>query len=300
MKEAILLSCGKKTTKPKFRNLNDVYKNNDFKMCIIIYIRVFVCVCVCFNVIPNYKKVFKKCTRWLHYLLNHYYYYYYQIELTNEHKLDLFESSHTSLQLPKKTAQQRNVKCAPVPIQSLLVVPVKEVRLIPNGSNIGMNPQSFQQSPCPPFLHSDYNGLGQFFHPVIRCAVHHSPKLAVRGAVLRVLVLSSHSGGSARHAAAGRSRLRSRPSRCPLVDPHAISNARDCDSLLGRCPLDELLVEVALGGGRVKFLPQRDKSCFLSHQPSLINVVLLELEGVVAAHQAIEQIGDRKGEGEHE
>ncbi len=136
------------------------------------------------------------------------------------------------------------MKGAPVPIQPLLVVPVKEVRLIPNGSHIGMNPQSFQQSPCPPFLHSDYNGLGQFFNPVIRGAVHRSPKLAVRGAEFRRL--SSSCGGGAR-----RSRLSSHPSRRPLVDTHAISNARDGDGLLCRRSLDELLVEVDLRRGRV-------------------------------------------------
>lgn len=125
---------------------------------------------------------------------------------------------------------------APVPIQTLLVVPIKKVRLVPNGSNVWMYPQSFEQSPCTPFLHSDYNGLGQFFHSVIRRAVQRSPEVAVRGAELRVLAFTGGDGSGGARNAARRGRLRSNPSRRPLVEAHAINNA--WDGLLRRRPFD--------------------------------------------------------------
>ena len=179
---------------------------------------------------------------------------------------------------------------SPVPVQPPLVVPVKEMGLVPHSSDVRVHPERLQQGSGPPFLHPDDDGLGKFLLSVIHGAVH--PELAVRGAELLVLPLQR--GGAVRRRRSGRSRLRPNPLHRPLLGLGMIPRGGDRGGPLG-------LREFALGSG-VKFLPQCHKSCLLRHQPPLVRVVLLqgELQRVVAAHQAVEQVCDREGEGEHE
>lgn len=179
---------------------------------------------------------------------------------------------------------------SPVPVHPFLVVPIKEVWLVPDGSDVRVHPESLQQGSGSPFLHPDDDGLGKFLLSIIRGAVH--PEFAVRGA--EILALPLQRGGAVRRGRFGRRRLRPNPS--PLFGLGMILHrGKRCGSLgLGE-------FGKALGSG-VKFLPQCHKSCLLRHQPALIHVVVLqgELQRVVAAHQAVEQVGDREGEGEHE
>lgn len=157
------------------------------------------------------------------------------------------------------------IESSPVPVQSLLVVPVKEMWLIPNGSHVWVHPESLQQGSGAPFLHPDYNGLGKFLLPVIRSAVH--PGFAVRGADL--LVLPLRRGGAKRRRRFSWRRLRSNPLHCPLfvfiLLPYRWS--RGCS--LSLCEFREGW------RSRVKFLPQCHKSCILCHQPALKHIVFL-------------------------
>ena len=164
--------------------------------------------------------------------------------------------------------------------------------LIPNGSDVRVHPERLQQGSGPTFLHPDDDGLGKFFHSVIHGAVH--PEFAVRGA--EFLVLPLQRGGVIRRRRFSRRRLTPNPLHCPLLGLSMIPRRGNRGGSLG---LGEFAQD--LGSG-VKFLPQCHKSCLLRHQLPLIRVVLLqrELQRVVAAHQAIEQVGDREGEGEHE
>lgn len=166
------------------------------------------------------------------------------------------------------------------------------MRFIPNGSDVRVHPERLQQGSGPPFLHPDDDGLGQFLLSVIRRAVH--PEFAVRGAEFLVLLLQS--GGVIRGRRFSGRRLSPNPLHGPLFGLSMILHAGDRGGSLGLGEFRE-----ARGSG-IKFLPQCHKSCLLRHQPPLIHVVLLqrELQRVVAAHQAVEQVGDREGEGEHE
>lgn len=181
---------------------------------------------------------------------------------------------------------------SPVPVQPLLIVPIKEMWLIPHGSDVRVHPESLQQGSGPPFLHPDDDGLGKFLLSIIRGAVH--PEFAVRGA--EFLVLPLQRGGVIRRRRFSWRRLSPNPFHCPLFGLSMILYGGNCCGSLGLGEFGK-----ALGSG-IKFLPQCHKSCLLRHQPPLIRVVLLqrELQRVVAAHQAIEQVGDREGEGEHE
>lgn len=164
--------------------------------------------------------------------------------------------------------------------------------LISNSSHVRVHPESLQQGSGPPFLHPDDDGLGKFLLSVIRGAVH--PEVAVRGA--EFLVLLFQRGGVMRRRRLGRGRLSPNPLHGPLLGLSMILHGGHHGGSLGLGEFGE-----ARGSG-VKFLPQCHKSCLLRHQPPLIHVVFLqrELQRVVAAHQAIEQVGDREGEGEHE
>lgn len=166
--------------------------------------------------------------------------------------------------------------------------------LVSDGSDVRVDPESLQQGSGPPFLHADDDGLGELLLAVIRGAVR--PEFAVRGADLLALPLQP-----------GRwRRRRPNPLHGPLLGP---GPGPDLDPGPGMAlrreergrPLSLGELREALRG-RVKFLPQSPKSCLLRHQPPLIHVVLLqrELQRVVAAHQAVEQVSDREGEGEHE
>ncbi len=180
----------------------------------------------------------------------------------------------------------------PVPLQSVLIVAVEEVRLRSNGSDVRMHPEKLQQSPGASFLHPDDDGLRKFLLSVIHGAVH--PEFAVRGA--EFLVLPLQRGGVIRRSRFGRSRLGPNPLHRPLLGLGMILRDGHRGGSLGLGEFGK-----ALGSG-VKFLPQCHKSCLLRYQPPLVRVVFLqgELQRVVAAHQAIEQVGDREGEGEHE
>lgn len=164
--------------------------------------------------------------------------------------------------------------------------------LISNGSDVRVHPQSLQQGSGPPLLHPDDDGLGKFLLSVIRGAVH--PEFAVRGA--EFLVLPLQHGGVKRRRRFSWRRLAPNPLHRPLLGLDMILHGGDRGGSLG---LGELAKAVGSG---IKFLPQCHKSCLLRHQLPLVHVVLLqrELQRVVAAHQAIEQVGDREGEGEHE
>lgn len=164
--------------------------------------------------------------------------------------------------------------------------------LVSNGSDVRVHPESLQQGSGAPLLHPDDDGLGKFLLSVIRGAVH--PQVAVRGAEIPAL-LPRRAGAIRRRRRGGRfgrRRLGPNPLHGPLLGlgmvlPGGSSRPGDFRESLGR---------------GVKFLPQCHQSCLLRHQPPLIRVVLLqrELQRVVAAHQAVEQVGDREGEGEHE
>lgn len=180
----------------------------------------------------------------------------------------------------------RKSRNSPVPVQPFLVVPVKEVWLIPHGSHVGVHPESLQEGPGPPFLHPDDDGLREFLLSVIRSAV--DAEVAVRGAELLVLPLQH--GGVERRLGGGR--RGPNPLHGPLLG-------------LGMLPDAGQRAPVSLGetlGSGVKFPPQCGKSCLLCHQAALKHVVLLqgELQRVVAAHQAVKQVCDREGKGEHE
>lgn len=165
--------------------------------------------------------------------------------------------------------------------------------LISYGSDVRVHPESLQQGSGPPFLHPDDDGLGKFLLSVIRGAVH--PEFAVRGAEFLVLPLE-RGGVIRRRCRFSRRRLSPNPLHRPLFGLSMISHGGNGGGSLGLGEFGK-----ALGSG-IKFLPQCHKSCLLRHQPPLIHVVLLqgELQRVVAAHQAIKQVGDREGEGEHE
>lgn len=203
------------------------------------------------------------------------------------------ESTDTLFYGDKKNKKQkkRDVN-SPVPVQPLLIVSIKEMWLISNGSDVRVHPESLQQRSGPPLLHPDDDGLGKFLLSIIRGAVH--PEFAVRGA--EFLVLPLQRGGVIRRRRFSRRRLSPNPLHCPLFG----LGVRLLRGSRGR-PLGFGEFCKSLGGG-IKFLPQCHKSCLLCHQPPLIHIVLLqrELQRVVAAHQAIEQVGDREGEGEHE
>lgn len=181
---------------------------------------------------------------------------------------------------------------SPVPVKPLFVVPIKEMWLISNCSDIRVHPESLQQGSGSPFLHPDDNGLGKFLLSVIRGAVH--PEFAVRGA--EFLVLPLQRSGMIRRRRFSWRRLSPNPLHCPLFGLGMFFS----DGYRG-CSLGFGEFRKALGSG-IKFLSQCHKSCLLCHQPPLIHIGLLqrELQRVVAAHQAIEQVGDRQGEGEHE
>ena len=53
----------------------------------------------------------------------------------------------------------------PVPLQPVVIVAVEEVRLRSDGSDVRVNPEKLQQSPGPPLLHPDDDGLGQLLAP---------------------------------------------------------------------------------------------------------------------------------------
>lgn len=202
-------------------------------------------------------------------------------------------SNKLGLNTQKKNCREIRLKGnSPVPVQPLLVVPVKEMWLIPNGSDVRVHPESLQQGSGPPLLHPDDDGLGKFLLSIIHGAVR--PEFAVRGA--EFLVLPLQRGGVVRRRRLSWRRLGPNPLHRPLFGLSMILYGGDRGGPPGLGELGE-----ALGSG-IKFLPQCHKSCLLRHQPPLIRVVLLqrELQRVVAAHQAIEQVGDREGEGEHE
>lgn len=157
---------------------------------------------------------------------------------------------------------------SPVPVQPLLVVPVKEVWLVSNGSDVRVHPESLQQGSGPPLLHPDDDGLGKFLLSIIHGAVH--PEFTVRGA--EFLVLPLQRGGVIRRRRLGWRRLGSNPLHRSLLGLNMILYGGDRGGPLGLGELGK-----ALGSG-VKFLPQCDKSCLLRHQPPLIHVVLLQRE----------------------
>lgn len=71
--------------------------------------------------------------------------------------------------LPSTAADRaRSPPPSPVPLQPLLVVPVKEVGLRAHGPHVGVRPDGLQQRPRSPLLHPDDEGLRQPLLPVVR------------------------------------------------------------------------------------------------------------------------------------
>ncbi len=62
-------------------------------------------------------------------------------------------------------SQKRNL---PVPVQSFVIVSIKEMWFSPKSSNIWMNPDELQHRPGASFLNANYKCIGQLLIPIFR------------------------------------------------------------------------------------------------------------------------------------